>query len=124
MLPVLVPTGAIATMRFNQLQPPFNNPAIRRAIVHAVKQSDYMIAVQGEDRVTWRDGVGYFCPDTPMASDAGMENLTSPRNLDAVKKELEAAGYKGERVVLLGPMDIPSTKAIAEVPTTSTSGSA
>jgi peptide/nickel transport system substrate-binding protein len=114
-LPVLIPTGSIATMRFNQLQPPFNNAGIRRAVVHAVKQSDYMIAVQGEDPSTWRDGVGYFCPGTPMASDAGMENLTSARNLDAVKKELEAAGYKGERVVLLGPMDIPSTKAIAEV---------
>jgi peptide/nickel transport system substrate-binding protein len=114
-LPVLVPTGLIATMRFNQMQPPFNNPGVRRAIVHAVKQSDYMIAVQGEDASTWREGVGYFCPGTPMASSAGMENLTSPRNLDAVKKELEAAGYKGERVVILGPMDIPSTKAIAEV---------
>ncbi len=111
----LIPTGSIATMRFNHLQPPFNNPAIRRAIVHAVNQADYMTAVQGEDRSTWRDGVGYFCPGTPMASGAGMENLTSPRNLDAVKKELEAAGYKGERVVLFGPMDIPSTKALAEV---------
>lgn len=114
-LPIMVPTGTIATMRFNQLNPPFDNPAIRRAIVHAVTQSDYMIAVQGEDRTMWSDNVGYFCPGTPMASDAGMENLTAPRNLDAVKKELEAAGYKGERVVLLGPMDIPSTKALAEV---------
>jgi peptide/nickel transport system substrate-binding protein len=113
--PVNVPTGLIATMRFNQMQKPFDNPAIRRAIVHAVQQSDYMEAVQGDDRATWRDGVGYFCPGTPMASDAGMENLTRPRNLDAVKKELEAAGYKGERVALLGPMDIPSTKAMAEV---------
>ena len=113
--PVLVPSGTIATMRFNQLNPPFDNAAIRRAIVHAVKQSDYMIAVQGEDPSTWRDGVGYFCPDTPMASDAGMENLTSPRDLDAVRRELDAAGYRGERVVLLGPMDIPSTKALAEV---------
>ena len=113
--PVLVPTGQIATMRFNQLQAPFNNPAIRRAIVHAVDQSDYMMAVQGEDRSTWRDGVGYFCPGTPMASSAGMENLTSKRNIDAVKKELEAAGYKGERVVLFDPTDIPSVKALAEV---------
>ena len=113
--PVNVPTGLIATMRFNQMQKPLDNPAIRRAIVHAVQQSDYMEAVQGEDRSTWRDGVGYFCPGTPMASDAGMENLTRPRNLDAVKKELEAAGYKGERVALLGPMDIPSTKAMALV---------
>ncbi len=111
----MVPTGTIATMRFNQVNPPFDNPAIRRAIVHAVTQSDYMIAIQGDDRTTWRDGVGYFCPDTPMASDAGMENITRPRNLDAVKQELEEAGYKGEKVVLLAPQDIPSTKVIAEV---------
>ncbi len=111
----LVPTGTIATMRFNQLQAPFNNPAIRRAIVHAVTQSDYMIAVQGEDRSTWQDGVGYFCPDTPMASTAGMENLTSPRDYAAVKRELDAAGYKGERIVLFNPTDIPSVKALAEI---------
>jgi peptide/nickel transport system substrate-binding protein len=111
----LVPTGTIATMRFNQLHAPFNNPAIRRAIVHAVEQSDYMIAVQGEDRATWADGVGYFCPGTPMASSAGMENLTSKRDLNAVKRELDAAGYKGEKVVLFGPQDIPSVKALAEV---------
>jgi peptide/nickel transport system substrate-binding protein len=111
----MVPTGTIATMRFNQMQAPFDNPAIRRAIVHAVTQSDYMIAIQGDDKSTWRDGVGYFCPDTPMASQAGMENLTSKRDLDAVKKELADAGYKGEKVVLLAPQDIPSTKAIAEV---------
>jgi peptide/nickel transport system substrate-binding protein len=102
-------------MRFNQLHPPFDNPAIRRAIVHAVTQSDYMIAIQGDDRETWRDGVGYFCPDTPMASAAGMENLTGKRDLEAVKRELAEAGYKGEKVVLLAPQDIPSTKAIAEV---------
>ncbi len=111
----MVPTGTIATMRFNQMQAPFDNPAIRRAIVHAVTQSDYMIAIQGDDKSTWREGVGYFCPDTPMASQAGMENLTSKRDLDAVKKELADAGYKGEKVVLLAPQDIPSTKAIAEV---------
>ncbi len=114
-LPTLVSTGFVVTMRLNQLHPPFDNPAIRRAIMHAVTQSDYMTAVQGEDRSTWSDGVGYFCPDTPMASSAGMENLTGPRDLAAVKRELAAAGYKGERVVLLAPQDIPSTKALIEV---------
>jgi peptide/nickel transport system substrate-binding protein len=112
---VIVPTGAIATMRFNHLQPPFDNPATRRAMLGAVTQADYMVAVMGEDRAQWRDGVGYFCPDTPMASEAGMEALTGPRDLDQVKRNLQAAGYKGEKIVLLGPMDIPSTKALAEV---------
>jgi peptide/nickel transport system substrate-binding protein len=114
-LDVIVPTGTIATMRFNQLQPPFDNPAIRRAMLGAIAQADYMTAVNGEDRARWRDGVGYFCPGTPMASSAGMEALTSPRDFDKVKRDLAAAGYKGERVVLLSPQDIPSTKALADV---------
>jgi peptide/nickel transport system substrate-binding protein len=113
--PILLPNGGIPTMRFNQLQPPFNNPAIRRTIMHAVKQSDYMTAVQGEDRATWRDGVGYFCPGTPMASSAGMENLTSPRDLGSARKELDAAAYHGERVVLLMATDSPRFKTLAEV---------
>lgn len=113
--PLLNPAGSMATMHFNQLQPPFDNPAIRRAILHAVRQSDYMTAVIGEDRANWRDGVGYFCPDTPMANSAGMENLTSPLSLDAARNELAAAGYRGERVVLLMPTDVPRFKALAEV---------
>ncbi len=113
--PIVVPTGTIATMRFNQLLPPFDNPAIRQAIVHAVTQSDYMIAVNGTNRHLWRDGVGFFCPKTPMASSAGMENLTSKRDLSAVKRAIEKAGYKGEKVVFLAPMNIASTKALAEV---------
>jgi peptide/nickel transport system substrate-binding protein len=112
---VNVPTGTIATMRFNQLLPPFDNPAMRRAIIGAVNQAEYMTAVMGDDRSGWRDNVGYFAPNTPMANDAGMEALTSPRNLDKVKKDLEAAGYKGERVVLLAPQDIDSVKALAAV---------
>ncbi len=112
---VNVPTGSIATMRFNQLQAPFDNPAMRRAIIGAVDQAEYMTAVMGDDRSRWDDKVGYFCPGTPMANDAGMQALTSPRDLDRVKKELEAAGYKGERVVLLAPQDIDSVKALAAV---------
>jgi len=111
----IVPTGTVATMRFNHLQPPFDNAAIRRAIVGAVTQADYMTAANGEDHSLWRDGVGYFCPDTPMANDAGMTALTGPRDLDGAKRALAAAGYKGERVVLLAPQDIVSVKALAAV---------
>jgi peptide/nickel transport system substrate-binding protein len=109
------PAGIIATMRFNQLHPPFDNPAIRRAVLGAVTQSDYMQAVSGPDRSLWADGVGYFCPGTPMASSAGMQALTGPRDLAASRRALEAAGYKNERVVLMMPTDIPSVAAMAEV---------
>ena len=112
---MVVTTGSIGTMRFNQLHPPFDNPAIRRAIVHAVLQSDYMSAVVGDDPTLWRDKVGYFPPGTPMANDAGMANLTGPRDLAKVKQELAAAGYKGEKLVLLAPQDIESVKALADI---------
>ncbi len=109
------PLGSISCMRFNWLQPPFDNPAIRRAFFPAIVQSDYMIAMNGDDRSRWRDGVGYFCPTMPMANDAGMAALNGPRSIDAAKRALEQAGYKGEQVVLLAPGDVPYAKILADV---------
>ncbi|WP_428484575.1 ABC transporter substrate-binding protein [Rhodopila sp.] len=109
------PTGFVATMRFNQLHPPFDNPAIRRAIIGAVSQADYMIGMVGTDPSLWRDRVGYFCPGTPMASTAGMAALTGPRDLGAVRAELAKAGYAGETVVILTPTDIASARALADI---------
>ena len=54
-------------------------------------------------------------PDTPLATDAGMEALTGKRDLAKVKRDIEAAGYKGEKVVVLTPTDIPWSKALADI---------
>jgi len=102
-------------MRFNHLIPPFNNPAIRRALFGAVSQSDYMIGMVGTDPENWRDKVGYFCPNTPLANDAGMDALTAPRDPVRVKRALAEAGYAGESVVVLTPTDIASARALAEI---------
>jgi peptide/nickel transport system substrate-binding protein len=107
----------VAIMRFNWLQPPFDKPAIRRAILGAVNQEDFMIAAYGTDPAAWRTGVGYFNSDSPMASKEGLEALTGPRDLAKVKRDLVAAGYTGERVVVLQPDDYPTLKAFAEVAT-------
>src|SRR5262249_50853343 len=48
------PTGNIGLIRMNHLLPPFDNPAIRRAILGAVSQEDNMIAVAGTDPSMWR----------------------------------------------------------------------
>ena len=50
-----------------------------------------------------------------MASDAGLEVFTGKRDYDAVKKEIDAAGYKGEKVMILAPTDFPILKAEADV---------
>jgi peptide/nickel transport system substrate-binding protein len=99
----------------NQLQPPFNNPAIRRALLGAVSQEDTVTAVVGTDKKMWNVPAGYFCPGTPMASDAGLDVFRGPRDMDKVKAELKAAGYNGEKVVLLAATDFPVLKAMSDV---------
>ncbi len=102
-------------LRFNHLHPPFDNPGIRRALLGAVNQDDFMTAAYGDDPKAWRVGTGYFLSGTPMANDAGLEALTAPRDMARVRRDLAAAGYRGERVVLLQPEDFPSLKALTEV---------
>ena len=39
----------MALMRLNHLQPPFNDPRIRRAVLMSVDQEEYMRAANGDD---------------------------------------------------------------------------
>jgi peptide/nickel transport system substrate-binding protein len=107
-------TGNIGILRMNQLFPPFDNPAIRRALWSALNQSDYMTNVVGDDPAAWRE-VGFFPPDTPMASDAGMAALRGPRDVPRARQDLLRAGYGGERVVLMAPTDYPRLNALCNV---------
>ncbi len=109
------PSGQISILRMNHLQPPFNNPAVRRALLGGVSQEDVVTALVGTDPAMWHTGVGFFCPGTPMASDAGLEVLTKKRDLNKVKQDIKDAGYKGEKVVLLGATDFPVLKTMADV---------
>ena len=54
-------------------------------------------------------------PLTPMASSVGLDVLAGPRDMDKVKRDLKAAGYNNERVVLLAATDFPVLKAMADV---------
>ncbi len=112
---VLDPAGGIGCLRFNHLFAPFNNPAIRRALLGAIDQADFMQAVNGDERALWQDRVGVFCPGAPMATEAGIDVLAGPRDLDKVKRDLAAVGYNGEKIVMLGASDYPGTNALALV---------
>jgi peptide/nickel transport system substrate-binding protein len=59
--------------------------------------------------------VGFFPRETPFASDAGLEALRGPRDYDRVKRDLAAAGYRGERVVMLAATDLPNVHALGQV---------
>ena len=108
-------SGFMGFLRMNHLQPPFNNPAIRRAILGAINQADFMQAVVGNNPELWRGNVGVFTPGTPLASDEAMGVLTGPRDLDRVRRDLAAAGYTGQRMALIVPSDLPFLKAMSEV---------
>jgi len=111
---ILDASGLIGNLRLNHLQPPFNNPAVRRAILGAIRQADFMIAVAGNDPSLWREKVGYFTPGSPAASDVGLEVFGS-RSVEQSKADLAAAGYRGERVVMMAPGDYAQVMALSQV---------
>ncbi|HYZ63850.1 MAG TPA: ABC transporter substrate-binding protein [Acetobacteraceae bacterium] len=107
--------GTYASLRFNHLHPPFDDPAARRALLHIVNQADFMQAVGGTNRNMWRDGIGCFPAASPLASDAGMAALTGPRDPARTKAALQAAGKAGAKVVALHATDVSNQKALMSV---------
>ena len=108
-------SGSFGVLRFNHLHPPFDNPAIRRAIFPAVEQEAFMQAAAGTDPSLYVIPSGAFTPGTPLANDAGLDVLTGPRDLEKARRLLREAGYKGERVVLLSATDLPNLQGLTEV---------
>jgi peptide/nickel transport system substrate-binding protein len=112
---ILDRAGNIGFLRLNSLLPPFDNPAVKRALLGAVNQADFMMAVVGDDRAMWRDKVGVFTPGTSLATDAGIEVFSSPRDYARVKRDLATAGYNGEKVTFIAATDFPAINALCEV---------
>ncbi len=116
-LTVLVqdPTGSLGYMRPNFLYPPFDNPKFRKALLGAVNQTDYMEAAAGTDPSLWHVPIGAFCPASPMASNVGMSAVTGKVDMEKVRADIKASGYKGEPVVVMGATDFPIINAIVNV---------
>ncbi len=107
-------TGLIGIFRPNHQAAPFNNPAVRRAVLTAVNQMDFMTAVIGTTGVEGyadlrREGIGFFAPDSPSASTVGLDRLR--KSVAAARQELQAAGAMGARLVLMNATDLASINA-------------
>ncbi len=109
------PLGSGGVMRFNHLQPPFNNPKMRQALLYVVDQRDIMTALAGEDQKNWKTCYSYFTCGGPMASDVGADALKGKRDPAKAKALIKEAGYNGERVVLLTATDQPIVNSQAQV---------
>jgi peptide/nickel transport system substrate-binding protein len=110
-------TGEIGCLRFNHLYPPFDKPAVRRAVLSAIDQKDVITAFAGAAPELMKTDVGLFVPGTPLASDVGVEITRGTKDYAKIKQDLAAAGYNGEKITVLAATTIPSIWAEASVAT-------
>ena len=108
------PAGLFSILVLNNGAPPFDNARLRHALLPAINQQDFMAAVVGDQPQFLRTEVGLFTPNTPSASDAGMEIIRGKRDLALSKRLIAESGYKGEKIVLM-VSDLADSQAMAEV---------
>jgi peptide/nickel transport system substrate-binding protein len=106
-------SGSYTMLQFNHLQPPFDDPAIRRAVAMAVDQTRFLQAVVGQPEMM-QACTSFFACDTPYGSATGAEIL-AVRSIEKAKAALAVTRYAGEPVVLLGVTDSPALAAISRV---------
>jgi peptide/nickel transport system substrate-binding protein len=109
------PLGNIGFFRMNHLHPPFNDLRVRRAVLTALSQEDYMRAIVGQDDGLWKPVPGFFTPGTPLYNEEGGDILKGRRDFTAAKRLLAQSGYAGLPVTCLMAQDIPIFKAWSEV---------
>ena len=101
-------TGTPFLLRPNHLYPPFDKPAVRRALMGAIDQKEFMIAMHGRGHLAL-GGADWLLPAvSPLASDAGMAALTGKRDYAAVKKALRAGRLHGREGGADGRTDQPT----------------
>jgi peptide/nickel transport system substrate-binding protein len=109
------PLGNIGSFRMNHLHPPFNDVKVRRAVLMALDQEEYMRALVGDDNAVWKPVPGFFTPGTPLYTEEGGEVLKGKRDIAAAKKLLSESSYKGEPVTCVVAQDQPITKTMGDV---------
>ena len=100
------PLGFVAVLRFNFLQPPFNNQKMREALLYALDQRDYVLALAGDEK-NGRTCYSFFACGTPLSSEVGAEPLKGKRDFDRAGKLIRESGYKGEKIVIISATDQP-----------------
>ena len=101
-----IPQGRLSILRMNCLQAPFNDVRIRRAVMMAVNQEDYMRASFGDDTSLWKICRSLFPCDTPYETKDAGKWLKG--DLDGARAQLKSAGYSGQKVVIINPTDFPA----------------
>lgn len=101
------------TLRMNWKQPPLDNVKVRRAVLAALYQADYLDASLGDPKFYKLCGAMLSCISA-YKTEVGATQ-TQPPNLDEARALLKASGYAGEKIVVLHPTDVRSLSALAPV---------
>ncbi len=112
---VLNTLGYIGVARFNHLHAPFNNPAIRRALLGAITQEDFLRGVTGNDPSAFKQCLSMWPCGTPYESTTANTAMQGARDLDAVRAAIRAAGYNNEKVVIINPTDFPTIGPFGQI---------
>ncbi|HEY0419027.1 MAG TPA: ABC transporter substrate-binding protein [Acetobacteraceae bacterium] len=107
--------GLYSILRFNMLVPPFDNPRLRRALLEAVDQDDFMRPITANDPAGYRACYAMIPCGIPHSREVGAALMKPPRDVARSRAAIQAAGYKGERVVILNPTDLPSLSPLGQV---------
>ena len=111
----MIPSGSWqGWIVMNQTFPPFNNPKVRQAVLHAVNQEKFTAGMGYplDMRLTYCST--WFICGGPNQTDAGAEPYRKP-DLALARQLLAEGGYKGEKIVVLLPTDITYLNAAALV---------
>jgi peptide/nickel transport system substrate-binding protein len=107
--------GYIGVARFNTLHPPFDNPRLRRVLLSAINQEDYLRSVTGNDPEAFRTCHSMWPCGTPYESQTGAAPLGGPRDLGRVRTMIREAGYTGQKIVIINPTDFPTIGPFGQI---------
>ena len=88
--------GLQMVFRMNSTQPPFDNPKVRQAMLHAIDQEMFLRAAVDDPKLYVVCASFYMCT-SPVYSNAGWPKP----DLAKARQLLKDSGYKGEPVVVL-----------------------
>ncbi len=102
------PLGLTSMLRFNHQIAPFNNVKLRQAVLAAVEQEPFMQSITDGSKGSWRQCLSMFPCGMPGVTEVGKDSLSPPRDLTKARAMIQAAGYKGEKIVIINPTDQPN----------------
>jgi len=101
-----------AWIRPNFELPPFNDARARQALALLVDQKEFMEAVAGD--TPWSTCYSFSVCGSLLGTDVGSEQFRKP-DIARAKQLFTEAGYKGEKVVVVGTPQLPIINVMTQL---------